>query len=144
MSQTDTAPEMIRQHIGPIDGDPVTTHPNLEALTPLQRALRLAVIKEFKAKKAKKFVEKQIKQINSNIQLAEGIGFLFDESGQPPPNAPMEDIIEERRRLEYEIKWFEAVVAELQARLVKVREIEDHALDLLGQRADAEMERGFR
>lgn len=122
-----------RQKIGPIDGNPVTTAPNLEALTPHQRALRLAVIREFKAKKVKKFVEKQVRHINANRRVAEGIKFLFDEHGRPPANMPIEDIIEERKRIEYEIKWFDALTSELRNRLVRVKEIEDYALDLLGQ-----------
>jgi hypothetical protein len=127
-----------RRRIGPIDGDPVTTSPNLEALTPHQRALRLAVIQEFKAKKVRKFVEKQVEHINTNQSIAEGIRYLFDEHGRPPPNAPVEDIIEERKRIEYQIKWFEAITLELRNTLVKVKEIEDYALDLLGQGAAEE------
>ncbi|NNL18327.1 MAG: hypothetical protein HKP37_06260 [Boseongicola sp.] len=123
----------LRQKIGPVDGDPVTTNPDLESLTPHQRALRLAVISEFKAKKVKKFVEKQVQHINTNQRIAEGIKVLFDEHGQPPANAPIEDIIEERRLIEYQIRWFEAVVIELQDRLVKVKEVEDYALDMLEQ-----------
>jgi hypothetical protein len=133
MNDTANRDKIMRRKIGPIDGNPVTTVPNLDALTPHQRALRLAVINEFKAKKLKKFVEKQVEHINANRQVAEGIKFLFDEHGRPPPNAPIEDIIEERKRIEYEIKWFEAITTELRNKLVKVKEIEDYALDLLGQ-----------
>jgi len=121
-----------RAKLGQIQGDPVTTKPNLEALTPRQRALRLAVIREFKAKKVKKFVEKQVEHLNTNRQLVEGIKFLFDEHGETPRNAPLEDIIEERRNIEYQVRWFEAVLAELRSRLVKVREIEDYAFESLG------------
>jgi len=121
-----------RAKLGQIQGDPVTTRPNLEALTPRQRALRLAVIREFKAKKVKKFVEKQVEHLNTNRQLVEGIKFLFDEHGETPRNAPLEDIIEERRNIEYQVRWFEAVLAELRSRLVKVREIEDYAFESLG------------
>ena len=64
-----------RPKLGPIQGDPVNKRPNLAALTPRQRALRLAVIKEFKAKKVKKFVEKQIEHLNTNRQIVEGIKF---------------------------------------------------------------------
>lgn len=122
-----------RSPIGPITGEPVTTHPDLDKLPPHQRALRLAAIKEFKAKKIRKFVERQVTHINTNERVAEGIRFLFDEHGQPPANAPLEDIIEERKRIEHEIRWFEAILIELRDRLIKVREIEDMALDLLGQ-----------
>jgi hypothetical protein len=126
-----TLTEGRRKKIGPIEGDPVTTHPDLEKLTPYQRGLREALLREFKARKVKKFVEKQVKYINANRQVAEEIKILFDEHGQAPANAPMEDIIAERRRLEYQVKWFEAMMLELQTRLLRVREIEALALDVL-------------
>ena len=120
-----------RTAIGPIQGDPVTTHPDLESLSLYQRGLREALLREFKARKVKKFVEKQVKYINANRQIAEEIKILFDEHGQAPANAPMEDIIAERRQLEYQVKWFEAMTLELQTRLLRVREIEALALDVL-------------
>jgi hypothetical protein len=120
-----------RPRIGPIEGDPVTTHPHLDKLTPAQRGLREALLREFKARKAKKFVEKQVQYINGNRQVAEAIKILFDEHGQAPANAPIEDIVEERRQLEYQIKWFEAMVLELQTRLLRVREIEALAFEVL-------------
>lgn len=130
---SDKTPERTeaRAKLGPIDGHPVTTHPDLSKLTPVQRGLRDALLREFKARKAKKFVEKQVQYINGNRQVAESIKILFDEHGQAPANAPIEDIIEERRQLEYQIKWFEAMVLELQTRLLRVREIEALALDVL-------------
>ena len=130
MSITSTPPGQ-RKKIGPIDGAPVTTNPNLQTLTPTQRGLRDALLREFKARKVKKFVEKQVKYINANRQIAEEIKILFDEHGQAPANAPMEDIIAERRQLEYQVKWFEAMTLELQTRLLRVREIEALALDVL-------------
>lgn len=132
MNDTANGKNPARQRIGPISGDPVTTSPDLDALTPHQRALRLAIIAEFKARKLKRFVEKQVEHINANQQAAESIRFLFDEHDRPPPNAPIEDIVHERKRIEYEIRWFEAITMELHNRLVKVKEIENHALDLLG------------
>ncbi len=126
-------PPGTRAKLGPIQGDPVTDRPDLDALTPRQRALRLAVIQEFKAKKVRKFVESQVEHLNTNRQMVEGIKFLFDEHGAPPRNAPLEDIIEERRNIEYQIRWFEAVLTELRSRLVKVREIEDYAFETLGR-----------
>lgn len=126
-----TPPAPARQKIGPIDGDPVTTNPKLDKLTPTQKGLRDALLREFKARKAKKFVEKQVQYINGNKQVAEAIKILFDENGQAPANAPIEDIIEERRQLEYQLKWFEAMVLEMETRLLRVREIEALALDIL-------------
>ena len=132
MSKKDSSPPLgTRPRIGPIDGDPVTTNPNLQKLTPTQRGLRDALLREFKARKAKKFVEKQVQYINGNRQVAEAIKILFDEHGQAPANAPVEDIVEERRQLEYQIKWFEAMVLELQTRLLRVREIEALAFEVL-------------
>jgi len=131
MSDVTPPTEWPRQKIGPIDGDPVTSHPDLEKLSPYQLALREALQREFKARKVKRFVEKQVQYINANRQVAEEIKILFDEHGQPPANAPMEDIIAERRQLEYQIKWFEAMMLELQTRLLRVREIEALALDVL-------------
>lgn len=128
-----TDPKAKREHIGPISGKPVTTHPDLDKLSPHQRALRQAVIREFKAKKMRKFVERQVEHINMRIQVGEGIRFLFDEHGRPPANAPLEDIVWQRQQVEYQIKWFEAVLTELQGTLVRIREIEDQALDLLSQ-----------
>ena len=122
-----------RTKLGPIDGSPVTKFPDLAALSPRQRALRLAVLREFKAKKVKKFVEKQVEHINTNRQLVEGIKFLFDEQGRPPHNAPIEDIVAERRSIEYQIRWCDAILTELRDRLVKVKEIEDYAFEHLGQ-----------
>lgn len=122
-----------RKRLGPIDGSPVTAKPDLESLTPQQRALRLAVLQEFKAKKVKQFIEKQVEHINTNRQLAEGIQFLFDELGRPPQNAPLEDIIHERRNIEYQIRWLEAILSELRSRLGRVREIEDYAFERLGE-----------
>jgi hypothetical protein len=122
-----------RTPLGPIRGDPVTTHPNLEELSDVQRSLRDALLREFKARKAKKFVEKQVDYINTNHQVAEAIKILFDEHGQPPANAPLEEIIEQRRQLEFQIRWFEGMILELQTRLFRVREVESLALDLLAR-----------
>ena len=138
MSDADTLrTEGTRSTIGTIDGDPVTTHPNLDKLSPYQRGLREALLREFKARKVKRFVEKQVKYINAHRQVAEEIKILFDEHGQPPANAPMEDIIAERRQLEYQLKWFEAMVLEVQTRLLRIREIEALALDVLEHSPEA-------
>jgi hypothetical protein len=133
MSSNAYAPKPgTRAKLGPVQGDPVNKRPDLAALTPRQRALRLAVIREFKAKKVRKFVEKQVEHLNTNRQIVEGIKFLFDEHGAPPRNAPLEDIVQERRNIEYQIRWFDAVLSELRNRLVKVKEIEDYAFESLG------------
>jgi hypothetical protein len=135
---SDTArKEGNRPKIGPVQGDPVTTHPDLDKLTPYQRGLREALRRELRTRKVKNFVQKQVKYINGNRQVIEEIKILFDENGQPPANAPLEDIMAERRQLEYQIKWFEAMVLELQTRLLRVREIEALALDVIEHTPEA-------
>jgi len=133
MSVLDESKLGDRQRLGPVDGNPVTTHPALEKLSAQQRGLREALLREFKSRRAKKFVEKQVQYINANRQVAEGIKILFDEHGQAPANAPIEDIIEERQMLEYQVQWFEAMAEEMRTRLLRVREIEELALDILAR-----------
>lgn len=123
-----------RQKIGEIDGHSGTL--DLNKLTPQQLELRNVIISEFKAKKVKKFAATQVKHINSGRQLGEAIRFLFDDKGRPPANAPLDDIIEERKRIEYEIRWLDAVTVELRNTLGKLIELENDALDLLRQNQD--------
>lgn len=106
---------------------------DLSKLTPFQQSLRLATLREFQAKKIKKYVKKQVTQLNTKRRIAEEIKFLFDEHGQPSANMPIEDVVEERKQIENQIRWFEAITTELRNRLIKVKEIEDYALDLIGQ-----------
>jgi hypothetical protein len=91
------------------------------------------MVDAFNAKKARRFLERHVNHINVNRDLAEGIKFLFDEHGRPPANAPLEDIVEERRKVEYQILWFEAALLELRNRLVRVKEVEDYALEMLAR-----------
>lgn len=102
-------------------------------MAPHQAALRQAVVDSFHAKKARSFLQKQVTHINAQRALANGIKFLFDENGRAPANAPLEDIVEERRMVEYHLMWLESLVAEMRHRLTKVREIEDAALELLAE-----------
>lgn len=106
---------------------------DLSKLTPFQQSLRLATLREFQAKKIKKYVKKQVTQLNTKRKIAEEIKFLFDEHGQPSANMPIEDVVEERKQIENQIRWFEAITTELRNRLIKIKEIEDYALDLIGQ-----------
>ena len=57
---------------------------------------------------------------------------------RPPANAPLEDIVDERRKVEYQIKWFEAALLELRNRLVRVKEVEDYALEMLSRASPEE------
>ena len=122
-----------RKRLSPSTPDPVTGRMSPAKLSPQQAALRTAMMDSFNAKKARRFLEKQVKHIAINRDLADGIKFLFDEHGRPPANAPLEDIIDERRRVEYQIKWFEGILLELRNRLVRVKEVEDYALEMLAR-----------
>lgn len=135
MNATDTPVEKTpsRQRLSPVPENPQTERPDPSLLSPHQQALRTAVVDAFNAKKARRFVERQVKHISTNRDLADGIKFLFDEHGRPPANAPLEDIVDERRKIEYQIKWFEGILLELRSRLVRVREVEDYALETLAR-----------
>jgi hypothetical protein len=122
-----------RAYLSPAPIDPKTGRPDHTQLKPHQAALRQAVVDAFNAKKARKFLQKHVHHISTNRELAEGIKFLFDEHGRPPPNAPLEDIVEERQKIEYEILWVEGVLLELRHRLIKVKEVEDYALEMLSR-----------
>lgn len=122
-----------RPRLSPAPLDEKTGRPDPSGLKPHQAALRQAVVDAFNAKKARKFLQKQVHHISANRELAEGIKFLFDEQGRPPANAPLEDIVEERRKIEYQILWLEAVLSEMRHRLIKIREVEDYALEMLAR-----------
>ena len=127
-----------RQRLSPAAENPETGRPDAATLNEHQQALRRAMMDAFSAKKARRFIERHVNHININRDLAEGIKFLFDEKGRPPENMPLEDIIDERRKLEYQLKWFEGIVLELNNRLVKVREMEDYALEMLSRASPEE------
>jgi hypothetical protein len=125
-----------RPRIGVFDGEAKTLNQTVRKFTPRQMELRDAVINEFKAKKVSRFVATQVQHINSGRQLAEAIRLLFDDKGRPPANAPLEDIIEEREKIEYQIRWLEAIASELRNKLGKLIEFENDALDLIRQNQD--------
>lgn len=122
-----------RERLSPVPENPKTRRPDPTLLAPHQQALRTAMVDAFNAKKARRFLERHVNHINVNRDLAEGIKFLFDEHGRPPANAPLEDIVDERRKVEYQILWFEAALLELRNRLVRVKEVEDYALEMLAR-----------
>lgn len=124
-----------RKRLSPAAENPETGRMDPSSLSEHQKALRRAMMDAFAAKKARRFIERHVNHININRDLVEGIQFLFDESGRPPANMPLEDIIDERRKIEYQIRWFEGILLELNNRLIKVREIEDHALEMLSRAA---------
>jgi len=123
----------VRKRLSPVPENPLTQRLDASLLSPHQAALRSAVVDAFNAKKARRFLERHVKHISTNRDLADGIKFLFDEHGRPPANAPLEDIVDERRRVEYQIKWFEGTLLELRNRLVRVKEVEDYALEMLSR-----------
>jgi hypothetical protein len=136
MSQLPPPKPSTRRRLSPSPENPDTGRRDPSGLSPHAQALRSAMMDAFTAKKARRFVEKNVKHIAINRELAEGIKFLFDENGYPPANAPLEDVVEERKRIEYQIQWFEAILAELRKGLLRVREVEDYALEMLGRSAD--------
>ena len=96
-----------------------------------QDAMRQSVVEWFHAKKSSNYLQQQINHIVSTRELVNGIQFLFDENQRAPANAPLEDIVEQRRMIEYRLLWLESFAAEMRDRLHKVREIEDAALEVL-------------
>ena len=133
MSEPSSADKAVRKRLSPVPENPLTQRLDASLLSPHQAALRSAVVDAFNAKKARRFLERHVKHISTNRDLADGIKFLFDEHGRPPANAPLEDIVDERRRVEYQIKWFEGTLLELRNRLVRVKEVEDYALEMLSR-----------
>lgn len=138
MSEPTATEKEPRKRLSPVPENPQTRRPDPALLSPHQRALRAAVVDAFNAKKARRFMERHVNHISVNRDIAEGIKFLFDEHGRPPANAPLEDIVDERRKVEYQIKWFEAALLELRNRLVRVKEVEDYALEMLSRASPEE------
>lgn len=139
MNDKTTPPKITRgKRLSPVPVNPETQRPDPTMLTQHQEALRQAMINVFTAQKARRSLERQVEHISPNRNLAEGIKILFDDKGRPPPNAPLEDIVEERRRLEYHVMWFEGILAELRNRLVRTREVEDYAFEMLSRASSNE------
>jgi hypothetical protein len=138
MSEKASSPKVSRKRLSPVPISPDTQRPDPALLTQHQEALRQAMINVFTAQKARRSLERQVEHISPNRNLAEGIKILFDDKGRPPPNAPLEDIVEERRRLEYHVMWFEGILAELRNRLVRTREVEDYAFEMLSRASNNE------
>ena len=131
-------PFLGAKRLSPVPINPDTDRADPAKLAPHQEALRQAMLNVFTAQKARRSLERQVQHISPNRNLAEGIKILFDDKGQPPENVPLEDIVEERRRLEYHVKWFEGILAELRNRLVRVKEVEDYAFEMLSKSLDEE------
>jgi|SRR5665213_984292 len=138
MSDDAAPPKIVRgKRLSPVPVNPDTQRPDPALLSQHQEALRQAMINVFTAQKARRSLERQVEHISPNRNLAEGIKILFDDKGRPPANAPLEDIVEERRRLEYHVMWFEGILAELKNRLVRTREVEDYAFEMLSRASES-------
>jgi hypothetical protein len=133
MSDEKTSKLIGSKRLAPVPVNPNTLRPDPTKLAPHQEALRQAMLNVFTAQKARRSLERQVQHISPNRNLAEGIKILFDDKGRPPANVPLEDIVEERRRLEYHVMWFEGILAELRNRLVRVKEVEDYAFEMLSR-----------
>lgn len=126
----------VRKKIGAVTSESGSTRHKPEGLSEAQNALREATINHFKSNKVKAYITKSIKHINSKQQMADSIRLLFDEHGNPPKNAPLEDIIAEREKIEVEIRWFEAVCSELKNKLVMIKEIEELSIEFMNEKED--------
>lgn len=127
------AEEGDRDKIGLVETEPKSTSITPEGLNPRQAAMREAAVRHFKSNKSKAYISGQLKHVNSREQLGQAIKFLFDNNGNPPPLAPIEDIIMERKKTEAKIEWLEAICSELRNALSQLKEFEEGALELLGQ-----------
>ena len=90
-------------------------------MKPHRAALRQAVVDSFNAKKARTFPQKQVHHISTNRELADAQ--VPVRRARRPPNMPIEDIVEERRMVEYHLMWVEGVLNELRHRLIKIKEV---------------------
>jgi hypothetical protein len=123
-------PRKKRQPLAPA---PLDDHGRVDTskMSVPQDAMRQSVVEWFHAKKAGNYLQQQINHIMSARELVSGIQFLFDENGHAPANAPLEDIVEQRRMIEYRLLWLESYAKEMRERLIRMREIEDAALEVL-------------
>jgi hypothetical protein len=121
-----------RPHIGAIDGDPVTSHPDLSALSAEQIAFREALLRRFKETKVKQFVKLQTGYISPEDMghlPEDAIEFLFDEHGRPPANAPIEDIVDKVRKSDYDDRWLTGALKRLKVLHEQLTLMEGEALD---------------
>jgi hypothetical protein len=126
-----------RKKLGLIDLTPKRVGFPPEGLNERQLALRQAIVNRFTSNKIKRFIAEQTKYINFHQHIAEGTKILFDERGNPPPNAPIESIIEAREQLESQVTMLEAICSAMRNNIVQIKEIEDAAFAMLGEAPDA-------
>ena len=100
---------------------------------PLRKELRQELVRQFVIKKFRRNLDRHVEHISGSREIAQTVQFLFDEHGDPPRNAPIEDIVSRRKDLESQIRWLDVLAAELRTRLTSLREIEEAALATIGQ-----------
>lgn len=120
-----------REKIGLIDSDPESGKNTPADLPEGLKVLRQATVNKFRSSRVRAYIEEQLEYVNLNRQVAESIKFFFDENNRLPANAPLHEIVAERKKLEASIKWFEAIRDELTNNLVQIKEIEDLFLDYI-------------
>jgi len=120
-----------RDKIGLLDTEPLKKGEKSSKLTPEQQELLEAVFARFTVHKVNEYLEEQFEHINYKRHIGETIKLLFDEKGKPPANAPLEEIIAARKKLEDDIHMLEALCSAMRVSLSQVREIEDLALELV-------------
>ena len=102
-----------RKYIGLIGPEPRGFWKAPEGVSAEQQRLREDVLRSFVKKIIKDYAVDQKKYIESDPEISDSIKYLFDEYGNPPANAPLEDIVRERKALEVNIRWLEAIVVSL-------------------------------
>jgi hypothetical protein len=102
-----------RKHIGLIGPEPKGFWKAPEGVSAEQQRLREDVLRSFVKKIIKDYAVEQERYIEADPEMSESIKYLFDEHGNPPANAPLEDIVRERKALEVNIRWLEAITVSL-------------------------------
>jgi hypothetical protein len=120
-----------RKKIGVLDTEPKQIGRMPEGLTAQQEEMLDGLIRRFTIQKVNKYLKDQVKHINYKNHLGESMRLLFDEHGRPPANAPLEEIIAAREKIEAEIHMLEAICSAMRVSLGKLKEIEDQALEYI-------------
>lgn len=75
---------------------------------PDKERMRCELIASFRHEKIGRKIKKHIDEISEEGALWESISYLLDSTGQMPPNAPLESVIKQERKLRAQIRWLEA------------------------------------
>ena len=125
-----------REKIGPVVTDPEGVDIVPEGIDPQEAALREAAIRSYKTHKLNTYILDQLEYVLGSAQLNKAIEFLFDDNGRSPALTTVEDIIAERKKIEANIAWLDAICLELRNSLALVKETEDGALEFLDRCRD--------